>query len=238
MDHPLCPSSAQAAAASSNNSSDLPACPGSNLDSATPSEWCCSHVDLPVNSSSCPSSPMATSSMTPPVCPPFQCTQDEESLTLLMQVPGIQPQSLKGEVGTNHYRLSFSSKDAASYSFFLQFPFENKLTAPEAGVNVSPSNVVIGLAKSPESTGLWKKLSFGLNSHALQERLFVSEENVDEFLGSILSSSFSKQSALESQPLIEILNVTEDNSQIRLKVRLCVAILPLPIHCDACIQPR
>ncbi|XP_019375416.1 PREDICTED: protein kintoun [Gavialis gangeticus] len=217
MDHPLCLSSTQAAAASSNNSSDLPACPGSNLDSATPSEWCCSHVDLPVNSSSCPSSPMATSSMTPPVCPPFQCTQDEESLTLLVQVPGIQPQSLKGEVGTNHYGLSFSSKDAASYSFFLQFPFENKLTAPETGVNVSPSNAVIGLAKSPESTGLWKKLSFGLNSHALQERLFVSEENIDEFLGSILSSSFSKQSALESQPLIEILNVTEDNSQIRLK---------------------
>ncbi|KYO47264.1 protein kintoun [Alligator mississippiensis] len=160
---------------------------------------------------------MATSSMTPPVCPPFQCTQDEESLTLLVQVPGIQPQSVNGEVGTNHYRLSFSTKDTASYSFFLQFPFENKLTAPETGVNVSPNNAVIGLAKSPESTGLWKKLSFGLNSHTLQERWFVSEENVDEFLGSILSSSFSKQSALETQPLIEILNVTEDNSQIRLK---------------------
>lgn len=102
------------------------------------------------------------------MCPPFQCTQDEESLTLLVQVPGIQPQSVNGEVGTNHYRLSFSTKDTASYSFFLQFPFENKLTAPETGVNVSPNNAVIGLAKSPESTGLWKKLSFGLNSHTLQ----------------------------------------------------------------------
>ncbi|KAF3831174.1 hypothetical protein GH733_002412 [Mirounga leonina] len=32
-----------------------------------------------------------------PLCPPLHCNQDEESLTLLIQVPRIQPQSLQGD---------------------------------------------------------------------------------------------------------------------------------------------
>ncbi|PKU30933.1 protein hypothetical protein [Limosa lapponica baueri] len=50
-----------------------------------------------------------------------------------------------------------------------------------------------------------------------EERLFVSEENVDGFLGTVLCPSLCSQSAPESQPLIEVLDVTEDRIQIRLK---------------------
>ncbi|XP_039390922.1 protein kintoun isoform X2 [Mauremys reevesii] len=184
-DPPLAPS----------NGTDLPTCPSNSLCPAVPTE-CLSRGGYP-------DLPAAPSTLAAPGCPPFQCTQDEESLTLLLQVPNIQPESLKGEVGTNHYKLGFCSKDAASYSFLLQFPLENKLTPPETGINVSPNNAVIGLAKSPESAGLWGKMYFGVNSNALQERLFVSEENVDEFLDSVLCPSFLKQTTLESQPLIE-----------------------------------
>uniref|UniRef100_A0A8C8SIT4 Protein kintoun n=1 Tax=Pelusios castaneus TaxID=367368 RepID=A0A8C8SIT4_9SAUR len=169
---------------------------------------------------------------TAPLCPPFQCTQDEESLVLLLQVPSIQPQSLKGEVGANHYSLTFCSEHPASYSFHLQFPPEKKLAPAETGVTVSPSNAVIGLAKAPESAGLWEKMYFGLNSNALQERWFVSEENVDEFLDSVLCPSFLKQSTLESQPLIEVLDVTEDKSQIRLKVKICLTAVHLTLAAD------
>ncbi|KFV90337.1 hypothetical protein N326_11076, partial [Eurypyga helias] len=49
------------------------------------------------------------------------------------------------------------------------------------------------------------------------ERLFVSEENVDGFLDTVLCPSVCSQSALESQPLIEVLDVSEDRIQIRLK---------------------
>ncbi|KAH1171372.1 hypothetical protein KIL84_006990 [Mauremys mutica] len=198
-DPPLAPS----------NGTDLPTSPSHSLCPAVPTE-CLSRGGYP-------DLPAAPSTLAVPVCPPFQCTQDEESLTLLLQVPNIQPESLKGEVGTNHYKLRFCSKDAASYSFLLQFPLENKLTHPETGINVSPNNAVIGLAKSPESAGLWGKMYFGVNSNALQERWFVSEENVDEFLDSVLCPSFLKQTTLESQPLIEVLDVTEVKSQIRLK---------------------
>ncbi|EMP31131.1 DNA polymerase epsilon subunit 2 [Chelonia mydas] len=200
-----------------SNGTDLPTCPGNSLYPAVPTECLSRSAEPPLSCSGDPDRPAAPCTLTAPVCPPFQCTQDEESLTLLLQVPNIQPESLKGEVGTNHYRLSFSSKDAASYSFLLQFPLENKLTPPEAGINVSPNNAVIGLAKSPESGGLWGKMYFGLDSNTLQERLFVSEENVDEFLDSVLCPSFLKQTTLESQPLIEVLDVTEVKSQIRLK---------------------
>ncbi|XP_072722109.1 protein kintoun [Ciconia boyciana] len=150
------------------------------------------------------------------VCPPFQCRQDEASLSLLLHVPGIRPQSLSGDVGTNHYSLRFSS-DAGAYALFLQFPPANSLASPETSVSVSAHNAAVGLAKAPGSTGLWEKFCFGLDASALQERSFVSEENVDGFLGTVLCPSLCSQSALESQPLIEVLDVTEDRIQIRLK---------------------
>uniref|UniRef100_A0A8C3P7A5 Protein kintoun n=1 Tax=Chrysemys picta bellii TaxID=8478 RepID=A0A8C3P7A5_CHRPI len=201
MDLTSCTTTSSEVLLAPSNGTELPTCPSTSLRPAVPTEClsCSGYPDLPA----------APSSLAAPVCPPFQCTQDEESLTLLLQVPNIQPESVKGEVGTNHYRLGFCSKDAASYSFLLQFPLENKLTPPETGINVSPNNAVIGLAKSPESAGLWGKMYFGLNSKALQERLFVSEENVDEFLDNVLCPSFLKQTTLESQPLIEVLDVTE-----------------------------
>ncbi|NXS82868.1 KTU protein, partial [Erpornis zantholeuca] len=92
------------------------------------------------------------------------------------------------------------------------------LVSPESSVSVSAHNAVVGLAKAPGSTGLWEKFSFGLDSSsALQERLFVSEENVDGFLGTAFCPSPCSQSALESQPLIEVLDVTEDRIQIRVE---------------------
>uniref|UniRef100_A0A663DRW8 Protein kintoun n=1 Tax=Aquila chrysaetos chrysaetos TaxID=223781 RepID=A0A663DRW8_AQUCH len=150
------------------------------------------------------------------VCPPFQCRQDEASLTLLLHVPGIQPQSLSGDVGMNHYSLHFSS-DAGAYALFLQFPPANRLVSPETSISVSAHNAAVGLAKAPGSTGPWEKFCFGLDASALQERLFVNEENVIGFLGTVLRPPFCSQSALESQPLIEVLDVTEDRIQIRLK---------------------
>ncbi|KAF1497059.1 Protein kintoun, partial [Eudyptula minor novaehollandiae] len=91
------------------------------------------------------------------------------------------------------------------------------LASHETSVSVSAYNAAVGLAKAPGSTGPWEKFCFGLDASGLQERLFVSEENVDGFLGTVLCPSFCSQSALESQPLIEVLDVTEDRIQIRLK---------------------
>ncbi|XP_053802792.1 protein kintoun [Vidua chalybeata] len=147
-------------------------------------------------------------------CPPFRARQDEASLTLLLLVPGIRPQSLRGDVGTHHYSLRFCT-DTAAFALFLRFPAA--LLSPESSVSVSAHNAAVGLAKAPGSTGLWDKFSFGLHPSALQERLFVSEENVDGFLGTAFCPSPCSQSALESQPLIEVLDVTEDRIQIRVE---------------------
>ncbi|NXF11732.1 KTU protein, partial [Smithornis capensis] len=91
------------------------------------------------------------------------------------------------------------------------------LESPETSVSVSAHNAVLGLAKAPGSTGLWEKFSFGLDASTLQERLFVSEENIDGFLGTAFCPSSCSQSALESQPLIEVLDVSEDRIQIRVE---------------------
>ncbi|KFQ19865.1 Protein kintoun, partial [Merops nubicus] len=88
---------------------------------------------------------------------------------------------------------------------------------PESSVSVTAHNAAVGLAKAPGSTGLWDKFCFGPDASAPQERLFVSEENVDGFLDTVLRPSLCSQSALQSQPLIEVLDITEDRIQIKLK---------------------
>ncbi|NXK90052.1 KTU protein, partial [Formicarius rufipectus] len=91
------------------------------------------------------------------------------------------------------------------------------LLCPESSVSVSARNAVVVLAKAPGSTGPWHSFSFGPEPSALQEGLFVSEENIDGFLGTALCPSSCSQSALESQPLIEVLDVSEDRIQIRVE---------------------
>lgn len=53
----------------------------------------------------------------------------------------------------------------------------------------------------------------------LQERWLLTEDNVDGFLGSLAAASCPDQSTGELQPLVEVLDVSEGKSQIRLKVK-------------------
>ncbi|XP_008565408.1 PREDICTED: protein kintoun isoform X1 [Galeopterus variegatus] len=154
-----------------------------------------------------------------PLCPPLQCTQDEESLTLLIQVPRIQPQSLQGDLSPLRYKLRFSTEDLP-YSFVLQFVPENKLSTKEPVISISSDNAVIELAKSPGSHGHWREWYYGLNNDSLEERLFVNEENVNEILEEVLSSPF-KQTIPLNQPLIEVLQVTDNKIQILAKLQEC-----------------
>ncbi|MBZ3876667.1 Protein kintoun [Sciurus carolinensis] len=154
-----------------------------------------------------------------PLCPPLQCNQDEESLALLIQVPQIQPQSLQWDLNPLRYKLCFSTQDLV-YSFFLQFAPENKLSTKEPVISVSSNNAVIVLAKSPESHGCWREWYCGLNKDSLEERLFVSEENVSEFLEEVLCSPFTQKMPL-SPPLIEVLQVTDEKIQIHAELQEC-----------------
>ncbi|XP_014203044.3 protein kintoun isoform X1 [Pan paniscus] len=154
-----------------------------------------------------------------PLCPPLLCNQDKETLTLLIQVPRIQPQSLQGDLNPLWYKLRFSAQDLV-YSFFLQFAPENKLSTTEPVISISSNNAVIELAKSPESHGHWREWYYGVNNDSLEERFFVNEENVNEFLEEVLSSPF-KQSMSLTPPLIEVLQVTDNKIQINAKLQEC-----------------
>ncbi|CAH6839614.1 protein kintoun [Phodopus roborovskii] len=157
---------------------------------------------------------------TEPLCPPLQCNQDEDSLTLLIQVPRIQPQSLHGDLSPLRYKLCFSTQDSG-YSFTLQFAPENKLSTKEPAVSISLNNAVIVLAKSPESRGHWREWYCGVNTDSLEERLFLDEENVNEFLEEILHSPLSQARSPAPSPLIEVLQVTDEKIQIHAKLQEC-----------------
>lgn len=154
-----------------------------------------------------------------PLCPPLQCTQDEDSLTLRIQVPRIQPPSLRGDLTSLRYKLCFSTLDA-EYSFSLHFAPENKLSTKEPVISISVNNAVIVLTKSPESHGHWREWYCGLNDDSLEERLFVSEENVNEFIEEVLHSPLKQARPLTS-PLIEVLQVTDEKIHIHAKFQEC-----------------
>ncbi|XP_004473058.2 protein kintoun [Dasypus novemcinctus] len=155
-----------------------------------------------------------------PLCPPLQCNQDEESLTLLIQVPQIQPQSLQGDLSPLGYKLCFSTQDLGYYSFCLQFAPGNKLSVREPVISISSNNAVIELYKSPESHGFWKEWYYGLNNDSSEERLFINEENVNEFLDEVLATR-CRQTTSQTPPLIEVLQVTDSKIQIHAKLQEC-----------------
>uniref|UniRef100_A0A9L0ITR0 PIH1D1/2/3 CS-like domain-containing protein n=1 Tax=Equus asinus TaxID=9793 RepID=A0A9L0ITR0_EQUAS len=155
-----------------------------------------------------------------PVCPPSRCRQDEESLTLLVQVPRIQPQSLQGDLSPVGYQLRFSTQDLGSYAFSLGFAPENQLSCRAPAVSVSPHNAVIELAKAPGCRGPWREWYYGPHGGSLEERLFVNEENVNEVLEEVLSSPSTWTEPL-TPPLIEVLQVSDSKIQIHAKLQEC-----------------
>ncbi|XP_057398583.1 protein kintoun isoform X2 [Balaenoptera acutorostrata] len=115
---------------------------------------------------------------------------------------------------------STSSGDLDRGSSAGRFTPGNKLNTKEPVVSISSNNAVIELAKSPECHGQWREWYYGLNNDSLEERLFVSEENVNEFLEEVLSPPF-KQIMPLTPPLIEVLQVTDSKIEIHAKLQEC-----------------
>ncbi|XP_069805937.1 protein kintoun [Dendropsophus ebraccatus] len=153
----------------------------------------------------------------PPECPIFTCSQDATSLTLIIHVKDIDEHSITSEVNSYRCEIRFCGKQtAAPYVLLVEFLPQYNLNTNEIAVNVSEDNLVIELTKSSECFGLWKNLFFGVNSNALQERRFINEENVAEFLENGLRPSTIPWSTLVDQPLINVLDMTDRRTHIRL----------------------
>ncbi|XP_068108062.1 protein kintoun [Hyperolius riggenbachi] len=152
-----------------------------------------------------------------PECPIFTCSQNATSLTLVIHVKDIDENSITSEVSSYQCEIRFCVKHTnVAYVLFVQFLPQYSLNTDYIAVNVSEDNTVIELTKTSECFGLWKNLYFGVNSNSLQERRFIDEENVAEFLESGLRPSTIPWSTLEDQPLIDVLDMNAERTHIRL----------------------
>uniref|UniRef100_A0A2K5HAB5 Protein kintoun n=1 Tax=Colobus angolensis palliatus TaxID=336983 RepID=A0A2K5HAB5_COLAP len=148
-----------------------------------------------------------------PLCPPLLCNQDKETLTLLIQVPQIQPQSLQGDLNPLWYKLRFSTQDLV-YSFFLQFAPENKLSTTEPVISISSNNAVIELAKSPESHGHWREWYYGVNNDSLE---LQECGNSDQLQGK--EERVKEESSLTEKEHIEHCNTSTTDSDSSIAVK-------------------
>lgn len=152
------------------------------------------------------------------LCPQFQCIQDDISVTVIIHVPQIDKETFKTYARTSHYNICFTSENARMlYSLFFHFNNGNKLNANEVTICIAKHNAVIQLTKASESCGLWEKCSYGVDENNLQDWLFVTEENVDRFLDDVVNPLPPERSVSETQPVIEVVEVTDESSHFRLK---------------------
>ncbi|KAM9294305.1 protein kintoun [Gastrophryne carolinensis] len=152
-----------------------------------------------------------------PECPLFTCSQDATSLTLVIHVKDVDEHSVTSEVGSYQCEIRFRVRPTnAPHVLYVEFLPQYNLNTSDLAVRVSQHNAVIELTKSSECFGLWKNLYFGVDSNSLQERRFINEDNVAEFLESGLRPSTIPWSTLEDEPLINVLEMNPDRARIRL----------------------
>ncbi|KAM8920821.1 protein kintoun [Pelodytes ibericus] len=151
------------------------------------------------------------------LCPTFTCTQDATSLTLIIHVKDIDKKSIFANVEINQFQVRFRVKhEYICYFLLIQFLPKYSLNRNEISINVSENNVVVELTKSSENFGLWKNLYFGDSTNPLQERRFVSEDNVTEFLESGSQASQIPWSTLEDELMLEVMELNDQKTHIRL----------------------
>ncbi|XP_053331565.1 protein kintoun isoform X2 [Spea bombifrons] len=149
--------------------------------------------------------------------PTFTCTQDATSLTLIVHVKEIDEKSICSNVEMNQFQISFRVKHQyVCYFLLIQFLPKYSLNTNEISVNVSEHNAVIELTKSSENFGIWKNFYFGDNVNPLQERRFVTEDNVTEFLENNNQAAQVPWSTLEDELLLDVLELNDQTARIRI----------------------
>ncbi|CAJ0953393.1 unnamed protein product [Ranitomeya imitator] len=152
-----------------------------------------------------------------PECPLFTCSQDATTLTLIIHVKDIDKHSVTSEASSYQCEIRFCVQTGNSpYVLFVSFLPQYSLNTHDIAVSVSADNMVIELTKSSECFGPWKNLFFGVNSNSLQERKFINEENVSEFLENGVRPSTIPWSTTVDQPLINVMEMTDKRAHIRL----------------------
>ncbi|XP_073433851.1 protein kintoun isoform X2 [Dendrobates tinctorius] len=161
--------------------------------------------------------PLCSQPQDHPECPLFTCSQDATTLTLVIHVKDIDKDSVTSEASSYQCEIRFCVKTANSpYVLFVSFLPQYNLNTHDIVVNVSADNMVIELTKSSECFGPWKNLYFGVNSNSLQERKFINEENVSEFLDNGSRPSTIPWSTTVDPPLIDVMEMTDKRAHIRL----------------------
>ncbi|XP_069772481.1 protein kintoun [Narcine bancroftii] len=144
------------------------------------------------------------------VCPDFHYHQNKSTVTFVLQVKNINEKSLKSVLCTSDYHIMFGTTDSDTlYSLIIQFPFENKLNTRESILNISKDNAAVVLIKSFESQGLWQSFSSGHRHNSLQNKLFVTSENADQFLRSSLNDSIPANEAEKCSAILTVSEVSE-----------------------------
>ncbi|XP_078090275.1 protein kintoun [Mustelus asterias] len=147
---------------------------------------------------------------TEPVCPDFHYHQNEDSITFVLQVRNINEESFKLVLHADEYSVIFGTQDSDTlYSLIVQFPPEHQLDTTESILNISNDNAAVVLIKSPECRGMWQSFHAGGTRSCLQKLLFVTSENVDQFLSASLEEDPVPNELTEEHPIV--INVAEVN---------------------------
>ena len=113
--------------------------------------------------------------------PDLDFLQDDESVTLILDVKNAQRESIRKSFLSNRsFQLSVTSLGSGGFpmDWRVCVAFDEDCVVDETNsyVDVGPHNVVVTFVKVDESLGQWKKFSIGLNEDSLQVKTLKSHQ--------------------------------------------------------------
>ncbi|XP_071963383.1 uncharacterized protein [Antedon mediterranea] len=118
-----------------------------------------------------------------PDYPAFTFKQDDDFVHLVIDASGVQSADVSYQLPALQDAVSITINNAVTPDGLVQYAMHLKFTngctiSKDASVDVSTENVVVVLEKQPSCKGLWKMFLAGIDENSLQEKKFITEENV------------------------------------------------------------
>ncbi|XP_062506599.1 protein kintoun-like [Corticium candelabrum] len=117
-------------------------------------------------------------------CPHYTFQQDEETATFILHVSHVSIDSITKNISPDKVDLKFQNysendrNEYTCYSFCVLFASGHEIVVDKTNIEVLRETVIILVWKDPQCQGIWQSFQAGASADCLEERMFLTVENV------------------------------------------------------------
>ncbi|XP_041352831.1 protein kintoun-like [Gigantopelta aegis] len=157
--------------------------------------------------------------------PDYDFSQDNDTVSFVFNVKRISPETVtKSFPSQDSVTLKFVSVGSGYfpmyYSVHIKFGHGCDIVADQCSVETSEQNAVLLLLKARNCRGIWDRFQVGLDADHLEEKLFVTEDNLQQQLDAMdREAEELEQLKLDEdkQPQVQVTEMNEKKLTIQIK---------------------